>query len=76
MTPLLIIWLLFSPLIGYSPTPFVGRPEANEKIKAALKYHGTLDAYEISPDVWKFKRQGQACSLFTKSFEKAYEEKP
>jgi len=72
MTPILIIWLLFSPIAGHTPAPFTGHPETNEKIKAAMRYHGTLDAYEISPGVWKFKRNGQECSLFTKSFERRY----
>jgi hypothetical protein len=72
MIPLLIIWLLFSPLAGYTPGISIGHPETDEKIKAAMRYHGTLDTYEVAPGTWKFMREGQECSLLTKSFERRY----
>jgi hypothetical protein len=72
MIPILIIWLIFSPfMLDYAP-PFVDGVLKDRKIKAAMRYHGTLDAYEVSPGVWKFKRNGQVCSLFTRNFERSY----
>jgi len=73
MISLIIVWLALSPLAVHHDCAFVPGPEGDKKIKAAMKYHGILYAYEISPDVWKFKREGQECSLFTKSFERSYE---
>ena len=72
MIPILIIWLLFSPFLACSPPIYTSGPETDEKIIAAMKYHGTSDAYEIKKNVWRFMRDGIECKLFTVSFEKSY----
>jgi len=76
MVPIFIIWLLFSPLAMQSPpVEGVNCLETNEKIKAAMRYHGILSAYEVEPGVFGFKRNGQTCMLFTENFEKSFKER-
>jgi hypothetical protein len=74
MLPVIIMWLVLSPFAVYHAPEFVAGHEANKKIKSAMRYHGTLDAYEVSPNIWKFQRQGRECTLFTEAFEEKWRE--
>jgi len=68
----LILWLFFSPFFVTYQLPSQIGVEKNPKIRAALKYHGTLDVYEIAHGKWRFMRNGVECKLFTVAFEKNY----
>jgi len=72
--PLLVLWLLAAPFLTFSFEPSVSRPEPSAQVRAALRYHGTLAAFEIEPGKWRFVRQGQQCKLFTNSFKKKLRE--
>ena len=48
---------------------------ASEKVRMAHRYHGILSSIESPDGKQFFYRKGQRCPLFTKAFEKWYEDK-